>query len=81
MADNLWRIILRQSYYDRYITVDISRQIHYGMYGKLLMAYIYIKIHRGRYIMADTLWQIFCVTQKQPYLNKFTAPEVLDCCV
>ena len=81
--------ILRQVY----ITADISQQIYSGRYVMAVMAdilqhiYIYItadilrQIYYCRYIMADTLWPTYCVPKKRQYLDKFPAPEALDCCV
>ena len=44
-------------------------------------------IYHGTYVTAcilqhmHTLWQIYCVQQKQPHLDKCTAPEALDCSI
>ena len=64
--------------YGRYITADLLQQIYYGKY---ITADILQQIYYGRYIKADTLWQIYCVQQKRPCLDKFLAPEALDCCI
>ena len=70
--------MLRLIYYGIYITADISRHVYYGRY---IMADILRQIFYGRSITADTLRQIYCVPQKRPYLDKFPAPEALDCCI
>ena len=66
-----------------YYGICILRKIYYGRYVKsdILAADILQQICYDRYITAETLWPIYCVQQKRPYLPKFTAPEALDCCV
>ena len=83
---------ITQICYGRYITPDILQQIYYGRYimaDVLRQVYIYIyillQIYYGRYITAHRLRQIhyaryIASNNKKPYLNKFTAPEALDCC-
>ena len=71
-------------YYCKYITEDILRQMYYGRH---ITADLLRQTYYGRYITADTLSHmyiyiyIYCVQQKHSYLNKFPAPEALDCCV
>ena len=45
------------------------------------MADMLWQIYYGRYIMADTLWQIHCRPQRKPYPNELTATEALDRCI
>ena len=46
-----------------------------------VLEHIYVYIYSGRCIPADTLQRIYCVPQKQSYLDESPAPEALDCCV
>ena len=82
-AHILWHIyILQQIYYGRHNTAVIVRQICCG-------GYILRQLYYGRYITSDILRQmrwniyiyIYCVPQKRPCLNKFSAPEALACCI
>ena len=69
--------IVRQIYFGRYTTTAIiSRQMYYGIH---ITAYIYIYMYYSRYAMADTLWPIYYIQQKRPYLKKYPAAEAVDC--
>ena len=82
---HIYIYILRQISYGRYITADIYitadtlRHTYYSRY--IIKADILRHRYYGRCFMADTLWPIYCVQQKRPYLYRFIAPEALDCYV
>ena len=57
---------------------DVLQQSYCGNYIK---PDILRQMYYGRYSTADTLWQIHCVQQKRPYLDKCAVLEALDCCI